>query len=267
MKSKPSMHAAPQPRVDAARSPDHMLVLEKGLAVIECFDGQTALTAADVARRSGLSRPAARRCLLTLVTLNYASSDGKSFRLAPRILKLGFSYLSGAALPQIIQPMLARLSAALSESCSACVLHETEVIYVARVETQRIISTNLRVGSRLPAYCNAMGRVLLAALPRDQAHALLERTDRVKRTTMTSTEIPALMAELGRVSAQGYSIVQGELELGLLTIAVPIVDQTGHVVAAINVGDHAERTTPARLVAEVLPLMRALQAEIAPLLR
>jgi IclR family pca regulon transcriptional regulator len=248
-------------------SPDHMLVLERGLTVIECFDGQGALSVTDVARLTGLSRPAARRCLLTLTTLHYATFDGRLFRLAPRVLKLGFSYLSSADLPQIIQPVLERLSATLSESCSAAVLHETDVLYVARVETKRIISTNLRVGSRLPAYCNAMGRVLLASLSEQEARSVLQRSDRVKRTQRTLTKIPDLMAELERVRDQDYSVVHGELEPGLLTIAVPIRDSRGTVVAAVNVGEHVERTTPERLVSEVLPRMRALQQEVTPLLR
>jgi IclR family transcriptional regulator, pca regulon regulatory protein len=267
MQYESEMSASKQASYTNNRSPDHMLVLERGLAVIECFDGQGALSVTDVARRTGLSRPAARRCLLTLTTLDYATFDGRLFRLAPRVLKLGFSYLSSTDLPQIIQPMLEQLSATLSESCSAAVLHETDVLYVARVETKRIISTNLRVGSRLPAYCNAMGRVLLASLPEQEARSVLERTDRVKRTQRTLTEIPDLMAELDRVRDHDYSVVHGELESGLLTIAVPIRDSRGNVVAAINVGEHVERTTPEHLVSEVLPRMRALQQQVASLLR
>jgi len=220
-----------------------------------------------VAGLTGLSRAAARRCLLTLAALDYASFDGRLFRLAPRVLRLGFSYLSHADLPQIIQPALERLSKTLSESCSASVLDGTDVLYVARAATKRIIAVDLRVGSRLPAYCNAMGRVLLAARSPSEADVLLRRSDLVQRTIHTLTDIGELMTELGRVRDQGFSIVQGELELGLLTIAVPIRDSAGTVVAAVNVGHHVDRSTPERLIAEVLPLLRNLQAEVKPLLR
>ncbi len=256
--------ASPEPEIKPA---DRLLVLEKGLAVIECFDGHTALSVSEVAGLTGLSRAAARRCLLTLTALQYASFDGKLYRLAPRILRLGFSYLSSADLPQIIQPALERLSKVLSESASASVLDGTDVLYVARVATKRIISVDLRVGSRLPAYCNAMGRVLLAALPPSEAEALLRRSDLVQRTPRTLTEITALMAELQRVREQDYSIVEGELELGLLTIAAPIRSAGGTVMAAVNVGHHVERSTPGRLIEEVLPLLRTLQVEVQPLLR
>jgi IclR family transcriptional regulator, pca regulon regulatory protein len=244
-----------------------MLVLERGLAVIECFDGRDALSVSEVAQLTGISRPAARRCLLTLQALNYATFDGRLFRLAPRVLRLGFSYLSKADLPQIAQPALEQLSASLNESCSAAVLDDTDVLYVARAATERIISVDLRVGSRLPAYCNAMGRCMLAAMPPDQALEVLKRTDRVQRTKNTLTKLPDLMAELDRVRKQDYSIVRAELELGLLTIAVPIRNTRREVVAAVNVGSHVDRSSSKHMVDDILPRLRSLQAELTPLLR
>ncbi len=166
------------------------------------------------AQLTGISRPSARRCLLTLLTLNYATFDGRLFRLAPRVLRLGFSYLSNANLPQIAQPALERLSASLNESCSAAVLDDTDVLYVARAATERIISVDLRVGSRLPAYCNAMGRCMLAAMLPDQALEVLKRTDRIQRTKNTLTKLPDLMAELDRVRRQDYSIVPRRTRTG-----------------------------------------------------
>jgi IclR family transcriptional regulator, pca regulon regulatory protein len=249
------------------RSADHMLVLERGLSVIECFDGRDALSVSEVAQLTGISRPSARRCLLTLLTLNYATFDGRLFRLAPRVLRLGFSYLSNANLPQIAQPALERLSASLNESCSAAVLDDTDVLYVARAATERIISVDLRVGSRLPAYCNAMGRCMLAAMPPDQALEVLKRTDRIQRTKYTLTKLPDLMAELDRVRRQDYSIVRAELELGLLTISVPIRNIRREVVAAVNVGSHVDRSSSKHLVDDILPRLRSLQAELTPLLR
>jgi IclR family pca regulon transcriptional regulator len=249
------------------KSGDHLLVLERGLAVIECFDGRTALSVSEVAVLAGLSRAAARRCLLTLVTLRYATFDGRLYRLAPRVLRLGYAFLSRATLPQIVQPSLERLSAVLRESCSAGVLDDTDLLYVARAATGRIISVDLHVGSRLPAYCTAMGRVLLAAQPIEKAEAVLRRSDLVKRTPATLTDVTALLGELRRVTEQGYSIVHGELEAGLLTVAVPVHNAEGAVVAALNVGTHADRSTPAKLLTIVLPRLRELQAELAPLLR
>ncbi len=244
-----------------------MLVLERGLSVIEAFDGHAALSVSEAAGITGMSRPAARRCLLTLVNLNYATFDGRLFRLAPRVLRLAFSYLSNVDLPRIVQPSLERLSTVLKESCSAAVLDDTEVLYIARAATERIISVDLRIGSRLPAYCNAMGRVLLAAMPPDSALDILRRTDRIQRTKATLTSLSDLAHELDRVRKQDYSIVRGELEPGLLTIAVPIRNGAGAVVAAVNVGGHIERSSPKRLVEEVLPRLRTLQAELTPLLR
>lgn len=256
-----------QPIALPLKSSDHMLALEKGLAVIESFDGHEELTVSQVAGITGLSRAAARRCLFTLTALNYASFDGKAFRLAPRVLRLGYSYLSKAELPHIVQPALERLSAALSESCSCAVLEGTEVLYVARAATKRIISVDLTVGSRLPAYCNAMGRVLLAAMPVEEARAILRRSELIQRTPRTRTKINDLLSELRTVAKQGYSIVEGELELGLLTIAVPLIDATGKVVAAVNVGNHVDRTTPKLLIKNVLPLLRDLQQSLRPLMR
>ena len=267
MTRKTSIKQLAAPEDFAIQPADHLVVLEKGLMVIESFDGHEALTVSEVAALTGLSRAAARRCLLTLTALGYASQDGKAFRLAPRILRLGFAYLSRADLPRMLQPALEQLSRALGESASASVLDGTEVLYVARVATVRIISVELRAGSRLPAYCNAMGRVLLAARPPAEVRAILKRSDLVQRTPRTLTGIRPLMAAIDVVRRQGYSVVQGELELGLLTIAVPIFDAAGVVVAAINVGAHVDRTDERRLVGEALPRMRKIQRDIGPLLR
>jgi IclR family pca regulon transcriptional regulator len=261
------MSSITEPAERSIKPGDHLLVLEKGLAVIECFDGRSALSVSEVAELTGLSRAAARRCLLTLTELRYAAFDGRAFKLMPRVLRLGFAYLSNADLPQVIAPELQRVSASLTESCSASVLDGTDVLYIARAATNRIISVDLRVGSRLPAYCNAMGRVLLASLPSAQAEAILRSTDRIKRTPTTITAVTPLMSELRRVREQGYSIVQGEFESGLLTIAVPILDAAHRVVAAANVVVQAERSTPDHLAAAALPVLLALQKAVKPLLR
>lgn len=246
---------------------DHLQVLEKGLAVIECFDGEGPLTVSEVAARAGLSRAAARRCLLTLSHLRYASFDGKAFRLAPRILRLGYAYLSGASLPEIIQPFLQRICAEINESTSATVLEGTDVIYIARASAKRIISVDLHVGSRLPAYCTATGRVLLAAIPIAQAKAILETTERLQRTPRTKTAVADLMQEIQQARELGYSIVQGELEPELLTLAVPIFNGLGATVAAVNVGYHVHRSTPERLRHDILPKLLAFQSELRVLIK
>ncbi|MBE7197450.1 MAG: helix-turn-helix domain-containing protein [Parafilimonas terrae] len=244
-----------------------MLVLEKGLAVIECFDGRQSLSVSEAAALTGLSRAAARRCLLTLVTLGYATSEGPLFRLAPRILRLGSSYLTGAELPQIVQPELDRISAALHESCSASVLDGVDVLYIARAATTRIISTDLRAGSRLPAYCNAMGRVLLASLSPDEAETLLRGSDRPQRTARTLTQVPELLAELDVVRRQDFAIVEGELEAGLITVAVPVRNAEGRTIAGVNIAAHTNRVDREMLITSALPHLRQLQASLRPLLR
>ena len=240
----------------------------KGLSVIEAFDrDHEALTIADVAKAAGLDRATARRCLLTLVKLGYAETDERRFRLTARILRLGYAYLSATPLPRLIQPYLERLSEATGESCSASVLDGTEIVYVARASQKRVVSIGLSVGSRLPAYCASMGRVLLAALPPAEARATLQASDIRKLTPRTATEIPRIEAILEEVRRQDYAIVDQELELGLRSIAVPLRNSAGAVVAAINVGLQAARMAPERMQADVLPQLRAIQTEMARLLR
>src|SRR4051812_3699738 len=158
---------------------DYMAGLGKGLAVIACFDERhRRLTIAEVAAMARLSRAAARRCLLTLERLGFASFDGRFFGLTPRILRLGYAYLASAELPQIIQPFLEQVSARIQESCSASILDGEEVLYIARSAKRRIMSVDLAVGSRLPAYCTSMGRVMLAALPPEEAMRRLRASPR-----------------------------------------------------------------------------------------
>lgn len=242
--------------------------LIRGLAVIECFDeahGRMSIT--EVAERTGLERATARRCLLTLVHLGYATYDGKFFQLTPRVLNLGHSYLATTPLPRLIQPFLDELSHATAESTAAAVLEGTDILYIARASTRRVMSINLAAGARLPAYCTSMGRALLAALPKAEARDILERSDLVAYTERTKAELATIETELAVVAAQGFAVIDQELELGLCSIAVPLFDQTGRVVAAINVGAQTARAPTSRMIAHFLPLMRKLQAEMRPLLR
>src|SRR5688500_16005367 len=157
--------------------------LIRGLSVLECFDEDHArMSITDVANRTGLERATARRCLLTLTHLGYATYDGKFFRLTPRVLNLGHSYLAATPLPRLIQPFLEELSGRINESSSAAVLDNTEILYIARASYRRVMSINLGAGARLPAYCTSMGRILLAALPTAQAHDVLNRSELVAYT-------------------------------------------------------------------------------------
>lgn len=247
---------------------DFMAGFGKGLAVIECFDDRhSQLTIAQVASRTGLSRAAARRCLLTLQRLGYASFNNKFFALTPRVLRLGYAYLSATDLPQLLQPFLERLSEDLQESCSATVLDGHEIVYIARSAKKRVMSVSLGVGSRLPAYCTSMGRVLLAALEPDDAIDRLAKSERPQLTPKTHTRLDKLTDILRDVRAQGYCVTDQELEIGLVSMAVPVTDSRGATVAAINVGAQSARIAAADMPARFLQSFNETQQAIRPLLK
>jgi IclR family transcriptional regulator, pca regulon regulatory protein len=200
------------------------------------------LTLSDVARETSLTRAAARRFLLTLEDLGYVRADDRRFSLTPRVLDLGYSFLSSLSLPEIAQPHLRELVGRVNESSSVSVLDGADIVYVAREPTQRIMTVAISVGTRFPAYATSMGRVLLAGLSETQLAATLSRADLKPLTSKTLTEEAALRAELERVREQGFAIVDQELEGGLRSLAAPIHDPRGSVVAAINISTHASRT-------------------------
>jgi IclR family pca regulon transcriptional regulator len=242
--------------------------LVRGLAVIECFDEEHArLSITDVAERTGLERATARRCLLTLVHLGYASYDGKFFQLTPRVLSLGHTYLSAMPLPRLVQPFLEELARETKESTSAAMLDGTDILYIARASTRRVMSINLAPGARLPAYCTSMGRTLLAALPTAEARAILEHSDLVAYTDHTKADMPGITTELAVIAAQGFAVIDQELELGLGSIAVPLYNASGKIVAAINIGAQTARASTSHMIANFLPLMRKVQSELRPILR
>ena len=183
------------------------------------------LTLSDVARRTGLTRAAARRFLLTLADLGYVRSDGRLFALTPRVLDLGYAYLSSLSLPEVAEPHLERLAAEVRESSSVSVLDGDEIVYVGRVPTSRIMRVSINVGTRFPAYATSMGRVLLAALEPDELDAYLARAEIRPLTARAIATPDALRAELARVRTQGWALVDQELEEGLRSIAVPIRDR------------------------------------------
>jgi IclR family transcriptional regulator, pca regulon regulatory protein len=233
--------------------------LERGLAVIRAFDAEHRdLTLSEVARVTGLTRAAARRFLLTLVELGYVHAAGGRFSLRPRVLELGFAYLSSLSLPEVAQPHMEELVAEINESSSISVLDDTDIVYVARVPTRRIMSITLAVGTRLPAYATSMGRVLLAALPDAELEERLARIDMRPLTKRTVTDRDELRRILEGVRRQGHAVVDQELEEGLRSGAVPIRDASGQVAAALNVSVHASRTSMQALRTEFLrPALRA----------
>ena len=244
---------------DQAPSGEFVQSFARGLGVIRAFDAEhPELSLSDVARRADLTRAAARRFLLTLETIGYVRSDGRNFALTPRVLELGFSYLSALSLPEIVQPNLEALSREVDESVSAAVLDDTDIVYVARVPTRRIMSVRITIGTRFPAYATSMGRVLLAGLPDDALTAALDASDRRDLTGRTVTDRSALADEIRNVREQGWSLVDGELEAGLRSIAVPLHDRDGRVVAALNVSTSATRDSLERVRDAYLPpLLRA----------
>ena len=247
---------------------DIMGGLAKGLAVIESFSAERPRQSiAEVSAVSGLDRATARRCLLTLAQQGYADYDGKFFTLTPRVLRLGTACLATMPLPQIVQPLLDRLSEAIGESASVSILDGAEIVYVARAARNKVMSVTLMPGSRLPAYCTSMGRVLLAALPEAEARAALGPGPLPARTARTRTEPGALMAELARVRAQGHAVIDQEVEMGLCSIAVPLFDARARVVAAVNIGLSSARVEVADLAPRFLPPLLEVQAELRAVLR
>jgi IclR family pca regulon transcriptional regulator len=243
--------------------------LERGLAVIRAFGAEDPeLTLSDVARRTGLTRAAARRFLLTLTDLGYVRTDGKQFALTPRILELGYAYLSSLTLPEVAEPHLERLAAELRESSSVSVLDGDDIVYVGRVPTSRIMRVSINVGTRFPAYATSMGRVLLAALPPDQLDAYLARVELRPLTPRAIDNTDDLRRELDGIRAQGWALVDQELEEGLRSIAAPIRDASGRTIAAVNVSAHASRVTAQDIERTLLPpLLQAAQRIEADLTR
>ncbi len=254
---------------DRARNANFVQSLERGLAVIRAFDAEhRELSLSEVARLSGLTRAAARRFLLTLAELGYVTAVDGRFSLSPRVLELGYAYLSGLTLPEVAEPHMEELVAAVNESSSISVLDDTNIVYVVRVPTRRIMSITLSVGTRLPAYATSMGRVLLAGLPEDELERRLGRIELRALSSHTITDRGALREVIEQVRDQGYAAVDQELEEGLRSLAVPIHDASGSVVAALNMSVHASRATIAAMRRDFLPQARRTAAAIeADLLR
>lgn len=227
--------------------------LAKGLRVLECFDAERPrLAIVDVAEATGLDRATARRCLLTLYDAGYAEYDGKFFSLTPRVLRLGMGALATLPLPHIVQPWLDQLSEQIGQSCSVSILDEFDIVYIARAAQRRVMSIGLMPGSRLPAHCTSMGRVLLSTLPQEELRNLIDAADLTPRTPNSITDPDLIQAEITLVGKQGYCVIDQEVELGLRSIAVPVYNALGKIVAALNIGMAAVQNEPNDLIDQYL---------------
>ncbi|WP_406673175.1 IclR family transcriptional regulator C-terminal domain-containing protein [Nonomuraea sp. N2-4H] len=255
----------PRPGVDPAKEAKRELgmgflqSLARGLAVMVALgSARGGLTLADAAKVTGLPRATVRRAVQALERLGYAAARGSRFTLLPRVLELGYAHLSGLTFREIVQPHLADLAARVNESASVAVLDGDDVVYVARVQTVSLMSVNITVGTRFPAYATSMGRVLLAEQP-DERLAAIEPRRLAARTVTSKDELRALIRRAG---ADGYALVDQELEEGVRSIAVPIRDRTGRTVAAVNVATHAGRFGNDALIRDVLPELREAAARM-----
>ena len=250
----------------------HVQSFARGLQVIRSFDAaHPAQTLSEVAAHTGLTRAGARRILLTLQGLGYVQAEGRHFRLSPRILELGFAYLSSQPLWHLAEPVMQRLAETVHESCSMAVLDGPEIVYLLRVPARKIMSINLGVGSRLPAYCTSMGRVLLGGLGEHERLATLLASSNGSpnlpaRTAHTLTTVEAVNRAVGKAREQGWCLVEDELEQGLTSLAAPVEDRSGRVAAALNISTHSSGPREA-LLAHALPALRQAARDISDLLR
>jgi IclR family pca regulon transcriptional regulator len=259
----PSLRKSPARAVRRSADPDFMTSLARGLAVLQAFDvRQRALTVSQASKATGISRAASRRCLHTLERLGFVAEEDGRYSLRPKVLTLGFAHLSSVPLANAAQPLLDRCRDRLHESCSLGVIDGGEVFYQARAETSRIMSIALFVGTRLPAYCTSMGRVLLAHLPAKELREYLGRVVLHPHTARTVTSKALLEDILANVRRTGFAVVDQELELGLRSIAVPVRDRTGTVVASLNVGAQSARVSIRELTQRMLPELRVAAEEL-----
>jgi IclR family pca regulon transcriptional regulator len=241
---------------------DHVQSLERGLAVIRCLGGTPSLTLTEVAKEAGITRAAARRFLLTLERLGYVGHNDDGYFLLARTLELGYAYLSSHALPQIAHPHIQKLAYDLDESCSVTILDRQSIVYVVRATISRLVGASLSVGSTLPAYCTSAGRVLLSGLATDALDAWLEDAKFEKLTAKTITSAKKLREEVRRATAQGWYLIDQEIEEGVRSLAAPLHDATGRIIAAVNVSSYSTRVTLEALHRKFLPRLLETTAAI-----
>lgn len=246
---------------------EYVMVLEKGLAVIEAFGLlRGPATLSQLSEITGHTKASVRRCLLTLCKLGYAAQEGRQFRLASRALRLGHAYVGSDPLTKVAQPILEMTSERTRESASMAVLDSQDAVFVARSTHRRSLSSGLGVGARLPAYCSATGRVLLSEMPKDDVKFLLNRMSRPAFTPHTRTGLRDILQEIDRARQQGYAIVDEELEIGLRSIAVPIRTGRGALVAALSLSVSTHRMTRDEVIDKLLPEMETARRNLAELL-
>jgi IclR family pca regulon transcriptional regulator len=252
-----------------AGDPNFMTSLARGLLVIQSFTPQTPqMTISQLSAKTGLSRAAVRRCLYTLTKLGFAGiEDGSRYALRPRMLTLSNSYSASNSLSTTAQPILERMSAVLRESFSVATLDGDDIVYIARSSVSRVMSDDLHIGSRLPAYCTSMGRVLLAYLPGEQLEQYLARVVLTPFTARTVTSLEKLRLALRNVRRHGYALVDQEYEVGLRSLAVPVYAPTGRVVATINLSGSAPRMPVYEMQTRFLPHLRNAATELGAFLR
>lgn len=244
-------------------SDSHVQSFARGLEVLRSFGADAPTqTLSEAAERTGLTRAGARRILLTLQGLGYVALEGRDFRLTPKVMELGFAYLASQPWWHAAQPLMEDLTQTLQESSSAAVLDGNDIVYVLRVPAHKIMSIHLGVGSRLPAHCSSMGRVLLAGLPEEERERRVMAMDLRAQTPKTITDPERLLSVLGEVRRKGFALVSEELELGLMSLAVPVMDRAGRVVAALNVSTQPQRRTATELREQCLPLLQAVARRI-----
>ena len=251
----------------AHKSPDHIGSLAKGLRVLEAFGAERPrMSITDAARATGLDRATARRCLLTLHHEGFTDYDGKYFSVTHRALRLGAGALAALPLPQIVQPWLDQLTEQIGQSCSVAVLDGTEIVYLARAAQKRVMSIGLMPGTRLPAFCTSMGRVLLAAQPPELRRACIVASDLTPRTAFSLTDPDELLACIENAQHNDYAAVDQEIEIGLRSLAVPLRNMQGDCIAALNTGMAAIHPSIEDLVQEYLPPLRRVQSGLARVL-
>ena len=252
-----------------AGDPNFMTSLARGLIVIQAFTQQNPqMTISQLSVRTGLSRAAVRRCLYTLTKLGFAGAeDGSRYSLRPRMLTLSHTYTASNTLSSAAQPILERMSAALRESFSVATLDGDDIVYVARTTVNRVMAVDLHIGSRLPAYCTSMGRILLAYLPQDQLEAYLARVVLTPLTTRTVTSVEKLRLLLRNIRRNGYALCDQEYEVGLRSLAVPVFAPNGRAVATINLSGNAPRISTLEMQTRFLPHLRTAANELAVFLR
>lgn len=245
---------------------DYVQSLERGLAVIRCFGENGELSLSQVAAQARITRAAARRFLITLEHLGYVGRAGNAYRLLPRTLELGYSFLSSNPLPQLVQPHLQKLSHDLDESCGVTVLDGEYIVYIARITVNRLVGARLSVGSRVSAYCTAAGRVLLGSLDDRRLGDYLRTARLSKLTPKTLVDRSALRAEILRGGRQGWYITDQQIEPGVRSVAAPLHDRQGGIVAAINVSSYSTRVTlqtlQKKFVPRLLSAARAIESEM-----